>query len=172
MEEPLAADGEELELRGARAGEAGAILAVMRRLNMHHVPSPEMDELDPSCFFVALARGSIVGAGGWKVRAGGRGKTTLLAVLPEHGGRGIGAALQDARLEEMARLGVHTVTTNADRPPTIAWYKRRYGYREVGKLEKLVPFGDPDVSHWTTLELSLRAWVQARASESRSGRHG
>ncbi len=35
--------------------------------------------------------------------------------LPEYAGSGIGYALQDARLREMARLGVEKVTTNADR---------------------------------------------------------
>jgi predicted N-acetyltransferase YhbS len=71
---------------------------------------------------------------------------------------GIGAALQQARLEAMHRAGVRSVVTNADRPRTIEWYKR-YGYREVGKLTKVAPFGDPDVGDWTTLELDLGAYM-------------
>lgn len=157
-----AKDQRRLEVRRAESSDVEAILRVMRTANMHHVPSPEMEELDTARFFVTLLHATVVGAGGWKPLDDGNGKTTLLAVLPECGGRGIGAALQDARLGEMAGLGVHTVTTNADRPLTIDWYKRRYGYREVGKLKKLIPFGDPAVSHWTTLELDLSAWLQAR----------
>jgi ribosomal-protein-alanine N-acetyltransferase len=58
--------------------------------------------------------------------------------------------------------GAHTVTTNADRPATIAWYQRRYGYRVVGELPKEHEFGDPAVDRWTTLELDLDAWAAAR----------
>ena len=32
-------------------------LEVMRQCNMHHVPSPEMEELDSDCMFVARASG-------------------------------------------------------------------------------------------------------------------
>lgn len=136
-------------------GDREAILEVMRTANMHHVPSAEMGELDLERFFVAKAEGRIVGAAGYEILEPGRGKTTLLAVLPEYEGLGIGSALQQARLEAMARLGVSTVTTNADRPATIDWYKRRFGYREIGTLEKLIPFGDPNVDRWVTLELEL-----------------
>lgn len=127
---------------------------------MHHVPSAEMAELDLDCFFVAEEKGAIVAAAGYRVLGEGRGKTTLLGVLPEWTGRGLGARLQDLRLEAMAAAGVHTVTTNADRPETIAWYKRRYGYREVGRVEKQRPFGLVSVAHWTTLELALDRWAR------------
>ena len=140
----------------AGLGDREAILAVMRPANMHHVPSAEMGELELSRFFVARVEGRIVGAGGYELVAPRRGKTTLLAVLPEYRGMGIGAQLQEARLDAMRKAGVDTVVTNADRPPTIDWYKRAYGYREVGRLAKVVPFGDPSVGEWTTLELDLR----------------
>lgn len=139
----------------ARPADREAILAVMRPANMHHVPSAEMEELDTDRFFLARVDGQIVGAAGYQILSPGYGKTTLLAVLRSFGRRGIGTALQEARLEEMWGLGVKSVTTNADRPATIAWYKNRFGYREVGKLEKVVPFGDPAVDRWTTLELDL-----------------
>jgi len=114
-----------------------------------------MEIIDLSCFFVVRLDGRIVGAAGYKILSGGQGKTTLLGVLPDYAGCGVGFALQDARLRAMARLGVEVVTTNADRPATIRWYKRRFGYREVGRLEKLHSFGDPNLSHWTTLQLDL-----------------
>jgi 3-keto-5-aminohexanoate cleavage enzyme len=151
---------EPLRVERARAGDRRAILEVMRPANMHAVPSPEMEELDPTCFFVARLGGKVVGAGGYKLLGPERAKTTLLAVLPEYGRMGIGAALQEARLRAMHRAGVTTVVTNADRPPTIEWYKRRFGYREVGKLKKLVPFGDPNVDEWTTLELDLAGYMR------------
>jgi 3-keto-5-aminohexanoate cleavage enzyme len=145
-------------IRRAYPDEGPAILEIMRPWNMHHVPSPEMESLDLDCFFVAEQNGVIIGASGYRLLGSGRGKTTLLAVLPRHLGSGAGAALQIARLQAMAAFGVHTVTTNADRPETIAWYKARFGYREVGKLPKIHDFGRSDIDHWTTLELDLAAY--------------
>jgi ribosomal-protein-alanine N-acetyltransferase len=151
-------------IRPARPDEGPAILEIMRPWNMHHVPSAEMESLDLGCFFVAEADGLLIGASGYKLLGPGQGKTTLLAVLPEHLGSGAGAALQVKRLHAMAALGVHTVTTNADRPETIAWYKSRFGYREVGKLPKIHDFGRSDIDHWTTLELDLAAYMRTTHS--------
>ncbi len=139
----------------AGPGDRDAILRVMRPFNMHHVPSVEMEELNLSCFFVAKMRGEIVGAAGYKLLSPGKAKTTLLGVLPECGGMGIGKDLQHTRMEVMHRTGVKTLTTNADRPDTILWYKKHYGYRQVGSLKKLCPFGLEDVDHWTTLQTDL-----------------
>jgi ribosomal protein S18 acetylase RimI-like enzyme len=151
-----------LEIRRARPSDREGILEVMRTANMHHIPSPEMEELDLGRFFVACAGGRLVGAAGYRLEGGSRGKTTLLAVLPDFRGRGVGSALQEARLREMYRRGVRVVTTNADRPATIAWYRRRYGYREVGTVQKLHEFGDPAMDHWTTLKLDLGHYMHGR----------
>jgi 3-keto-5-aminohexanoate cleavage enzyme len=153
-------DPPSFEVSRAGPGDREAILDVMRTVNMHHVPSPEMEELDLERFFVARVSGRIVGAAGYKLLGSGRGKTTLLGVVPEFRGSGIGAALQDERLAEMHRLGVRAVTTNADRPQTIDWYKRHYGYRPIGHLKKLHEFGDPAATHWTTLELDLDRYMR------------
>lgn len=152
-----------------RAGQEDrdAILEVMRPANMHHVPSPEMAELELDRFFLARVDSQVVGAAGYTMIGPERGKTTLLAVLPEHGGKGIGAALQEARLAELHRLGAKTVVTNADRPATIAWYERRFGYKEVDKVEKLIPFGDSQIPRWTTLELDLEAYARRSISSIR-----
>ena len=157
------------KIRRATPEDREAVLAVMRPWNMHHVPSPEMESLDLSCFFVAEIGEAVVGASGYRILGEGRGKTTLLAVLPSYLGSGIGAALQDARLQAMAALGVHTVTTNADRADTIRWYKSRYGYREVGRLRKFHSFGHADIDHWTTLELDLAEYLR-RAGEAGKAR--
>jgi 3-keto-5-aminohexanoate cleavage enzyme len=148
-------------IRRARPDESAVILDIMRPWNMHHVPSPEMDSLDLGCFFVAEQDGTPIGASGYKLLGQGEGKTTLLAVLPLYLGTGAGAALQVRRLLAMAALGVQTVTTNADRPETIAWYISRFGYRAVGKLPKIHQFGLPEVDHWTTLQLDLPAYMRA-----------
>ncbi len=140
---------------GAAQGDREAILAVMRPYNMHHVPSVEMEELDLDCFFVARLDGRVVGAAGYRLLGEGRGKTTLLGVLPECGGLGIGKALQHRRMEVMHQAGVRTLITNADRPDTILWYRKHYGYRPVGTLAKQCAFGLEDVDHWTTLETDL-----------------
>jgi ribosomal-protein-alanine N-acetyltransferase len=134
------------------------ILQVMRHWNMHHVPSPEMPALDLDCMFIARVDGRIVGAAGYELLSPARGKTTLMGVAPEFLGTGIGKALQDERLRAMATAGAKTVTTNADRPASIRWYKKHYGYREVGTLSKLHSFGSEEIDSWTTLEMNLEGW--------------
>lgn len=135
-----------------------AMLAVLATTNMHHVPSPEMDDFDVGHWFVAEAGGRIAGVAGYRLlrdERGVAGKTTLLAVYPEERSRGIGRALQELRMELMRDAGATRVVTNADRPETIAWYQRHFGYRVVGEVPKLHEFGLPDVARWTTLEAPL-----------------
>ncbi|MCW8891643.1 MAG: GNAT family N-acetyltransferase, partial [Sedimenticola sp.] len=144
----------------AGSNDRDEILNIMRPWNMHNVPSPEMDELDLDCFFVAKIDDTIIGASGYKLLSPTQGKTTLLSVLPEFSGLGIGKALQNARLDAMHKAGVKTVTTNADRPRTIIWYMKHYGYRQVGTLKKVCSFGLPDVNYWTTIEMDLENYYQ------------
>jgi len=148
----------------ANALDRDAVLRVMEPWNMHHVPSQEMEELDLSCFFVARARdtGEIIGAAGYKVLSQGEGKTTLLGVFPEFTGSGIGRDLQEARLSALYEQGVRTVTTNADRPDVIVWYKKHFGYREVGTLGKMCSFGLEDVPEWTTLRMDLSQYFEGK----------
>jgi 3-keto-5-aminohexanoate cleavage enzyme len=134
------------------------MLRVLETANMHRVPSPEMDDFDVGEWFVAEVGGGVVGVAGHRVLRDGdglAGKTTLLAVLPEHRELGIGRALQQLRMDLMRDAGAARVITNADRPETIAWYERHVGYRRVGEVEKVHEFGLPDVDHWTTLEAPL-----------------
>ena len=58
-------------------------------------------------------------------------------------------------MELMRDAGADRVVTNADRPETIAWYERHFGYERVGSVPKVAEFGLPDVDSWTTLEASL-----------------
>jgi len=139
----------------AGMGDRKAILSVLAHFNMHHVPSVEMEELDLDNFFVVKMEGRIVAAAGYKILSKTEGKTTLLGVLPECGGRGIGKDLQHIRMEVMHKAGVKRLITNADRPDTILWYKKHYGYRQVGTVKKMCSFGLEDVDHWTTIETDL-----------------
>ncbi|HMA86863.1 MAG TPA: GNAT family N-acetyltransferase, partial [Desulfosalsimonadaceae bacterium] len=91
-------------------------------------------------------------------------KTTLIVEHPDCRRLGIGIKLQTIRIEAMAARGVKKVTTNADLPKTIAWYKKHFGYREVGRLKKLHEFGDPSIYWWTTLEMDLDSWAKNRYS--------
>jgi GNAT superfamily N-acetyltransferase len=134
------------------------MLRVLETANMHCVPSPEMDDFDVGHWFVADLDGDIVGVAGYRLLEDGGdlvGKTTLLAVDPAARGHGIGGALQTLRMERMRDAGATRVITNADRPETIAWYERHFGYRKVGQVRKLHEFGLPGVDHWTTLEAPL-----------------
>lgn len=152
--------------RRARAHDRDAIFRVLRFVNFHNVPSPEMPSFDLDDAFVAEVDELVVGVAGWTVLADGRGKTTLMAVDPAYRRFGIGARLQELRMAELRAAGCQVVVTNADLPDTIDWYVRKFGYRQVGMLPKLHEFGDPAVSAWTTLECDLDAYYARRSAES------
>jgi 3-keto-5-aminohexanoate cleavage enzyme len=135
-----------------------AVLRVLATANMHYIPSEEMHDLDVGHWYVAEAEDEIVGVAGFRLVRGTEdlaGKTTLLAVDPAFRSSGIGRELQKLRMAMMREAGAQRVVTNADRSETIAWYKRHFGYREVGEVTKLHEFGDPEVDRWTTLEAPL-----------------
>lgn len=138
--------------------DRAAALAVLETANMHHVPSAEMHDLDQGDWHVAEIAGRVVGVCGYDMAGANgdlHGKTTLMAVHPEARGTGVGMALQRLRMGLMRDAGATRVITNADRPETIAWYERHFGYRRVGEVAKLHEFGHPDVDRWTTLEAPL-----------------
>jgi len=146
--------------RRARPEDRDAIFRVLAFANFHHVPSAEMPVFDLADVFVAEMAGTIVGVAGYTLLGDGRGKTTLMAVDPAYRRFGIGGRLQVLRMRAMRQAGCRTITTNADLPDTIAWYKKNFGYREVGTLAKVHEFGDPQRDHWTTLECDLAAWEE------------
>jgi 3-keto-5-aminohexanoate cleavage enzyme len=151
-------------LEPARPKDRDSIVQVLQPFNMHHIPSLEMEEIDFNCFFVVKVHSHIVGAAGYKLLSATEGKTTLLGVLPEYSGLGLGKALQEKRMEVMHKAGLKTVTTNADRPATILWYKKHYGYREVGRLKKQCSFGLEEVDSWTTLKTDLDDFFSGQAA--------
>jgi 3-keto-5-aminohexanoate cleavage enzyme len=162
---PCTADTDGIRVEKARGDDMAGMLAVLQTANMHHVPSEEMPELDWRCCFVARTGERVVGMSGYKLLSETAGKTTLMAVDPAYRRFGLGTRLQTARLHAMAALGAKTVVTNADRPVTIAWYKKNFAYRQTGTVPKAHEFGDPDVHEWTTLEMDLEAWMQRELAE-------
>lgn len=152
------------KLEPASFKDREAILKVMEVWNMHHVPSPEMGELDLSRFFIAKVDGKIIGASGYKILTKELAETTLLGIYPEFQGFGIGKALQDIRLKAMYDQGIKKVTTYSDRPEVILWYKKHYEYHEIGKSHKMCMFGLKNVDYWTNLEIDLDIYFSKKKS--------
>ncbi len=144
----------------AKPQDLQQIINVLKPWNMHHIPSVEVEEIDFKTFYVAKINEQIVGVAGYKILSNILGKTTLLAVYPEFQGSGVGKALQDKRLEVMYQKGIQNVQTNSDRSEIITWYKKHYDYYEIGKVDKLIPFGLENISYWTTLEMNLEKYFE------------
>ena len=134
------------------------IFELLRQANMHHVPSKEMPGLTYENYFVAKIDGKIVGFCGYKILSATEAKTELMVVDPEYRDKGIGYRLQVRRMEDMFKKGIKILTTNSDLPATIEWYKKHFGYKEIGRLKKFHEFGDPNIDHWTTLQVDLSQW--------------
>ena len=141
---------------------------ILKYWNMHHIPSPEMEELDLNYYFIAKVNSKVVGLSGYEILSDQEGETTLLAIHPDFLGTGIGKALQKIRLEAMYQKGIKKVITNSDRKDVILWYKKNFGYKETGgKIKKLIPFGKLDVDSWTTLEMDLTQYIQNRDNKEK-----
>ncbi|MFZ5564167.1 MAG: GNAT family N-acetyltransferase [Thermodesulfobacteriota bacterium] len=158
---PFAMTGD-ITIRKAVEADKPKIFELLRQANMHHVPSPEMPALTFENYYVAEAGGVIAGFCGYKVLSPTTAKTELMVVDRTFRSRGVGNLLQEFRMQKMADAGIETLTTNTDLPPTIAWYKKHFGYKEVGTLKKIHEFGDPGIGFWTTLQVDLKAWAAAR----------
>ncbi|KQC11186.1 MAG: GCN5 family acetyltransferase [Smithella sp. SDB] len=153
-----------VSIEPAVESEVPEILCIMAFANMHHVPSEEMPDLDWRCFFVARLDGAMAGAAGYRILDDTSAKTTLMAVDPACRGYGIGMLLQERRMRTLFEKGIRKLTTNADRPETIRWYQKHFGYRVVGSLKKVHEFGHPDIHEWTTLETDLVEWGKRAAN--------
>ena len=86
--------GRGFRIRPARLpADREQMLRVLATVNMHHVPSPEMDDFDVGRWYVAESDGRVVGVAGFRLLGppdAAVGKTTLLAVDPERRQNGIG----------------------------------------------------------------------------------
>ncbi len=142
----------------AQDAHRAAMMALLQQANMHHIPSPEMPALSFENYFVALATGKVIGLAGYKILSATEAKTELMVVDNAYRGHGVGYQLQAKRMADMFRKGIRTLTTNADLPQTIRWYKKHFGYEQVGRLGKLHEFGDPAIDEWVTLRTDLVRW--------------
>jgi len=118
-------------------------------------PEPEKSSMSIDTAFVACDGGRLIGVSSYSVISEDLAETMSLAVAPEYRGRGIGYRLQAARLKEMKERGIRVVRTDTDRPETIQWYIKKFGYRIVGCKKKRHPSSLPYVNYWTVLELNL-----------------
>ena len=150
-----------IEIRKMRPDEAGRTIEILAQWNMAPVapsaavPEPERTGLDPDCTFVAVAEDTIVGVGSYILLGDGWAETASLAVEPGWRGKGVGEALQRARINELKTRGIRHVRTETDRPETIAWYVRKFGYHITGTAPKKHAFSLTGVAHWTVLTLDL-----------------
>ena len=148
----------EIEIRKMTDADLLGALRVLEEYGMAPTPDradAERSALDVGNAFVALAGDRIVGVAGYIVHSKTYAETASLAVLPEAQGLSVGYRLQTARLDEMRARGILTVRTETDRPETVEWYVRMFGYRVTGTNPKKHAFSREDVDDWTVLELDL-----------------
>jgi GNAT superfamily N-acetyltransferase len=151
----------EITIRHMREEDLPGALRVLAHWNMApvapspEIPDPERSRLDVERSFVAVAQGRIVGVASYILHSPEYAETASHAVDPAFRGQGVGRDLQRARLREMKALGVRTVRTETDRPETIAWLEKNFGFRVVGRNPKMHAFSLPGVQEWTVLELDL-----------------
>lgn len=155
----------EAQLRKMMQSDLPRVMALLAKWNMAprlataDSPDPERSGVDVENGFVAILDDRLVGTCSYIVHSDTLAETASLAVDPDIRGAGIGYRLQVARLLEMRRRGIQKVRTETDRPETIRWYQRKFGYRRVGENPKKHAFSLEDVGHWTVLELDLIQWV-------------
>ncbi|HSA30847.1 MAG TPA: GNAT family N-acetyltransferase [Candidatus Omnitrophota bacterium] len=152
----------DIVIEKAREEDKADIFRLLKMANMHNIPSPEMPELTYENYYVAKVDGKVVGFCGYKILSKTEAKTELMVVDPVCRGLGIGYRLQEYRMRDMFARGIKTLTTNTDLPETIAWYKKNFGYQEVGALKKFHEFGDPNIDTWTTLQVDLDKWQKTQ----------
>jgi 3-keto-5-aminohexanoate cleavage enzyme len=151
-------------LRKMREEDGPAVLALLGQYNMAplkpsaDVPDPERSGIAVENTFVAEKGGFLVGVSSYFLHSEELAETASLAVDASCRGMNVGYLLQKARLEEMRARGVKRVRTETDRPETVAWYVRKFGYTVVGTNPKKHEFSLRDVDHWTVLDLDLESW--------------
>ena len=150
-----------IRIRKMRDADLSACMDILQSWNMaprqpsEDTPDPERTGIDVANGFVAEAEGRIVGTCSYIVHSAEFAETASLAVDPLFKGVGAGLLLQRARLNEMRRRGIRRVRTETDRPETIRWYVKRFGYTIIGTTPKRHKFSREDVDFWTVLELDL-----------------
>jgi len=149
----------------AKEKDKPRVFQLLKQANMHYIPSKEMPALTYDNYFVAKKDDRIIGLCGYKILSSTKAKTELMVVDVNCRGYGAGYKLQKKRMEDMLKKGIKTLITNADLPQTIKWYKKYFGYRQIGTLKKIHEFGDPSINNWTTLQVDLCEWDAKRKKE-------
>lgn len=150
-----------IEIRKMKQEDLDPALALLDGWSMaplsptQDIPDPERTTLNIENSFVALDDGKLVGVASYIILSAETAETASLAVAKGCQGLGVGYLLQKARVEEMKLKGIKILRTETDRPETIDWYIKKFGYRIVGTNRKKHSFSLPDVDFWTVLELDL-----------------
>lgn len=150
-----------IHIRKMRDDDLPVCMSILESWNMapclpsDDIPNPERTGIDVANSFVAEVNGRVVGTCGYIIHSREFAETASLAVDPLFSDAGVGARLQRARLDELHRRGILRVRTEADRPETILWYIKLFGYRIVGTNPKKHAFSREDVDRWTVLELDM-----------------
>lgn len=151
-------------IRKMRAEDYDDAMSILDQWNMaprapsDDMQNPERSGLDIQRSFVAENDGKIVGVCSYIVHNPELAETASMAVDPSCQGMGLGHQLQVARLKEMKEQGIRKVHTETDRPDTIDWYIRKFGYVRVGSNPKKHDFSLADVDEWTVLQLDLDSY--------------
>lgn len=150
-----------ITIRKMRPEDLDPVLELLAGWNMapippsREVPDPERSSIEIDNAVVAVDGEKIVGVCSYILLSEEIAETASLAIDADYQGKGIGSRLQEARLTALKEKGIRKVKTEADRPETIAWYVKKFGYRIVGRNRKKHRFSLPDVDYWTLLELDL-----------------
>jgi N-acetylglutamate synthase-like GNAT family acetyltransferase len=143
----------ELEIRAPGEADLDSLFDCLRTYGFHllggagPVVDPEFDDdavlavrnrvaqvdLADKCF-VAVNVGEVAGfcCWAWLDEARGIAKTVLICVRPERRERGVGARLQQRRMDDMRARGARELHTWTVDPRSVAWYGRHFGYRVLG----------------------------------------
>jgi 3-keto-5-aminohexanoate cleavage enzyme len=150
-----------IKIRKMLPRDYDAVIEILAGWNMapvapsKEIPDPERSNINIQNTFVALDGDAVVGVASYIELTPELAETASLAVNSRYKGSGIGFKLQEARLVEMIQKGIKCVRSETDRPETINWYIKNFGYHIAGKNPKKHSFSLSDVDSWTVLELDL-----------------
>lgn len=151
----------DIVIRRMLPGDRGEVIALLARWNIAPtaptpaVPDPERTDIIVDNSFVAVHEGRIIGVCSHVRLSATLAEGASLAVDPAYHGRRIGDKLMTAGRREMYSRGIRKLRSESDRPETISWLVKRFGYRIVGTAPKRHAFGLAEVGHWTVLECDL-----------------
>ena len=89
----------------------------------------QVSEINLNNAFLAMKDGKIVGFSHYKLLENDVAKTTLLTVLPECRGLGLGEKLQIARMRAAYKKGCRKLITFCETPSTVKWYIKHFNYK-------------------------------------------